>query len=199
MDPTVTGAAIGLAGAVIGAAGAYLGNIWNTSKTIEHDREHRVWERRADTYLQALTAVEYLEVTRGTAPGWNGEMLSVFLRTHDEPDWQMLDARMSAFASNAVWEAMEGVSKAYRRLPSLERKPGPPGLEKVSAEAAIGASALTTHMAALNLVDLIRNELQSIRRRLTRTQRRSSRSRRRRLEASMRFAEAEADAERRSD
>jgi len=174
MDPTVTGAAIGLAGGVIGAVGAYLATVSNTRKTIEHDREKRVWERRAEAYLAALAAVEYLQVTRGTAADWDPPMLEDFLRTHNTPDWEMLDARIQAFASEPVWESMQAVIKAYKALPALHlqaRLPEPSHRERIAAARVTGAS----------FIDLIRTELQSSERRQTPNQQRSSRDRAQRL------------------
>jgi hypothetical protein len=167
MDPTVTGAAIGLAGAVIGAVGAYLATARNTSKTIEHEREKRVWERRADAYLEALAAVEYLQVTRGTVADWDPPMLEDFLRTHNTPDWEMLDARIRAFASEPVWESMQAVWKAYKALPALHLAaplPEPSRTARIAEARVTGAA----------FIDLIRTELQRTERQQTRSQQRSS-------------------------
>ena len=176
MDPTVTGAAIGLAGAVIGAVGAYVANVRNTSKTIEHEREKRVWERRADTYLEALVAVEYLQVTRGGAADWDRPMLEDFLRTHNTPDWEMLDARMLAFASQPIRESMEAVFKAYKLLPALH-------LEASLPEPSHEERTQLARVAGVALIDRIRAELQRSERRLTRRQRRRLQDRRRALGA----------------
>jgi hypothetical protein len=192
MDPVVTGAAIGLAGAAVGAVGAYLGVIWNTGKTIKHEREQRVWERRADAYLEALKAVEYLLVTRGVAADWNPPMLEDFLHTHTTPDWEMLEARMQAFASEGVLEWMQVVYKVYKVLPALD--PQAPTPE--ASDSDVLAKAIQFHVEAAvqpavdTLTDLIREELQDRERHMTRDQRRRQRfisreSRRERVESNL--------------
>jgi hypothetical protein len=175
MDPVVTGAAIGLSGAIIGAIGGYLGSVRTSNKTIEHDREQRVWERRADAYLESLAAVEYLQITRGVVDDWDPPMLEDFLRTHDTPDWEMLDARMLAFASEPVWERMQAVSRTYKVLPALHLQASTP--EPTHPKAAKAAARL----ASEGLIDLIRTELQSGERQQTPSQRLSSRGRQQRL------------------
>src|SRR5215471_14382117 len=114
MDPIVTGAAIGLAGAlagaVVGAVGAYLATVRNTSKTIEHEREKRVWDRRAEVYVEALAAVHYRQIVRESGiraymehlSASESERAQVILASYKAPNWHELEARMQAFASEPV-------------------------------------------------------------------------------------------------
>jgi hypothetical protein len=76
--------------------------------------------------VTALVAVQYLQATRGTVADWNPPMLEDFLRTYNTPDWEMLDARIQAFASEPVWESMQAVIEAYKVLPALHLKASPP-------------------------------------------------------------------------
>jgi hypothetical protein len=48
MDPTVIAAAIGVGGTVIVAVAGFSTAVWTAKGTINHARESRVWDRRAD-------------------------------------------------------------------------------------------------------------------------------------------------------
>jgi len=56
VDPIVTAAAIGVGGTVLVGVAGFTAAIWNTRQTIRHDREARVWDRRADAYVETLAA-----------------------------------------------------------------------------------------------------------------------------------------------
>jgi hypothetical protein len=48
MDPALTAAVIGVSGTVIVGVAGYAASVRNTGKTINHARESRLWDRRAE-------------------------------------------------------------------------------------------------------------------------------------------------------
>jgi hypothetical protein len=120
MNPTVLAAAIGVGGTVIVGVAGFSAAIWNTRRTIAHTRESRVWDRRADTYVDALAAVSYRQFSR------QAETISLhparsdarrraeeYLANHQEPGWSELEARLQAFASEPVFTAMQASSTKH--------------------------------------------------------------------------------------
>lgn len=122
MDPTVTAAAIGvggtLVGTVIGGVAGFWAAVRNTSKTIEHARENRIWDRRAEVYVEALAAIHYRQVSRETQIHAMDDQFrqrgEAILATYKPPDWSGLEARLQAFASEPVITATQASSTAHR-------------------------------------------------------------------------------------
>jgi hypothetical protein len=59
MNPVVTAATIGVGGTVIVGVAGFGASILNTRRTIAHTRESRVWDRRADSYVETLAALHF--------------------------------------------------------------------------------------------------------------------------------------------
>jgi hypothetical protein len=79
------------------------------------DREHRVWERRAATYTDAIAGIQYQQKIRGfqivvTRVGTDREW------PKSPVDWVDLEARMIAFSSTTVLKAQMAYTKAARRF-----------------------------------------------------------------------------------
>jgi hypothetical protein len=79
------------------------------------DREHRVWERRAATYTDAIAGIQYQQKIRGfqivvTRVGADREW------PKSPVDWVDLEARMIAFSSTTVLKAQMAYTKAARRF-----------------------------------------------------------------------------------
>ena len=64
MNPTVIAAAIGVGGTVVVGVAGFWAAIRNTSQTIAHARENRIWDRRANAYVEALAAVHHRQEAR---------------------------------------------------------------------------------------------------------------------------------------
>ena len=91
--------------------------IWNTRRTIAHDRESRLWDRRAAVYVEALAAVSYRQARRNNAtqtspPDEASQRALSGLAAPQDFDWHGLDARLQAFASEPVYTAMQVSSTA---------------------------------------------------------------------------------------
>jgi hypothetical protein len=168
MDPIVTGAAIGLAGAVVGAVGAYLATVRNTSKTIEHEREKRVWDRRANVYVEALAAVHYRQIARVSGiraymvhPSTSErEREQVILASYKPPDWHELEARLQAFASEPVMTAMQASSTAHRQTMDVFHSWEVRDTGSVVSGEDVGRALKAAEAADDAVVELIRTELQ---------------------------------------
>jgi hypothetical protein len=185
MDPTVTAAAVGVGGTVIVGVTGFWAAVRNTSKTIANDREGRVWERRADVYLDVLAAVKFLRYQEG---------LDRDVPPGNDPDWFSLDVRVRAFASAPVWMAMQELHRARREAtpdyaqaaqadPAAQVVPEPVNPEVAALHAEAREAARREAMARITaardagdaLIDLIRAELQSRPRNLSRKQSRHMR------------------------
>jgi len=97
MNPIVTAAAIGVGGTVIVGVAGFSAAIWNTRKTIAQAHEIRVWDRRADVYVQTLAAVNYRRFGRQYETMPNHPSLTrarqraeEYLATHEPPHWSEL-------------------------------------------------------------------------------------------------------------
>jgi hypothetical protein len=119
MDPTVIAAAIGVGGTVIVAVAGFSTAVWTAKETISHARESRVWDRRADVYIEALAAVNYRQIKRGfetlTHPvdDQARQRMQAYLAGHEQ-DWPGLEARLHVFASEPVFSAVQASSTAHR-------------------------------------------------------------------------------------
>jgi hypothetical protein len=121
MNPVLAAALVGVSGTVIVGVAGFGASIWSTTKTLAHARESRVWDRRADVYIQALAAVNYRQISRQydtlsphPANTKVRERVQEYLATHEQPDWPELEARLQAFASEPVFTAVQASSTAHR-------------------------------------------------------------------------------------
>jgi hypothetical protein len=129
MDPTVMAATIGVSGTVLVGVAGFGAAIWNMRQTIAHDRENRVWDRRAEVHVEALAAVNYRQArrnqqTQARPPDEGGQRALAALAAHREFDWHGLVARLQAFAAEPVVTAVQNSSTAserarHSRLPGM--------------------------------------------------------------------------------
>ena len=57
-------AAIGVGGTVIVGVAGYSAAIWTTRRTIQQARDTRMWDKRAEVYVDALAAVHWRQAIR---------------------------------------------------------------------------------------------------------------------------------------
>jgi hypothetical protein len=94
--------------------------IWNTRRTIAHARESRVWDRRADVYVEALAAVHHRQIRRefetqtGPLDDQTRKRTQEYIAIYQQSDWHMLEGRLLAFASEPVITAVQASSAAHR-------------------------------------------------------------------------------------
>ena len=158
MNATVTAAAIGVSGTVIVGVAGFGAAIWNTRRTMAHDRESRIWDRRAEVYVEALAAVNYRQRRTTAHATEDREYLEAYLARFQKPDWPGLEARLQAIASEPVFTAMQASSVAHTLASSAIQR-------WVWSESAEGfADALEKKKAAEAaddvVVELIRTEMQ---------------------------------------
>src|SRR6266852_6489253 len=127
MDPTVMAAAIGVGGTVIVGVAGYSAAVWATRKTLQAARDTRMWDKRAEVYVDTLAAVHHRQTKRErdmrTWPlGAEDDRLEVaYLATYTPPDWHQLEARMLAFASHRVTAATQASSTMHMRAMSSRK------------------------------------------------------------------------------
>jgi hypothetical protein len=119
MDPTVTAAAIGVGGTVLVGVAGFTAAIWNSRQTIRHDREVRIWDRRADAYVEALAAIHNRQIRRGLDMGTRpmDDRLRAGMKalaSKYQMDAASLEARLQAFGSEPVFSAVQASSTAHR-------------------------------------------------------------------------------------
>lgn len=116
MDPLVTAAIVGVSGTVVVGVAGFGASIWNTSKSIAHARENRLWDKRAAVYVEALAAVHSRQIGRmvliSSLDPQNTLKVPTDVARYETPDWVGLEARMQAFASEPVFTAMQASSSA---------------------------------------------------------------------------------------
>lgn len=115
----MTAAAIGVGGTVLVGVAGFAAAIWNTKQTIGRDREARIWDRRADTYVETLAAIHNRQIRRGLERGTHP--MDHRLRTgmqalasKYEMDAAGLEARLQAFGSERVFSSVQASSTADR-------------------------------------------------------------------------------------
>lgn len=128
MDPTVLAAAIGVGGTVIVGLAGFGTAIWSTRKTIAHDRDNRLWDKRAAAYEAALTEVVNRSAARqrwlnSSSQTWTAENLAEYLASQDKPEWSAAEGRLLAYSPQQVLIALYAarsadadVSKAFDRV-----------------------------------------------------------------------------------
>jgi hypothetical protein len=121
MDPTVTAAAIGVGGTVIVAVTGFWATVRATGRTIEAGRDTRIWDRKADVYVDILKAVHYRQANRPNDVPTNPldeeseSRAEADLDAYVEPDWDGLRARAQAFGSTRVIAALQASSNTHER------------------------------------------------------------------------------------
>lgn len=162
MDPTVAAALIGVSGVVIVGVAGFGATIWTTRKTLQHARNDRLWDKRAEVYVDALAAVHYRNAKRERdMRTWpmspdDDRQEEAFLATYTAPDWHQLEARLLAFASQPVISAAQASSTMHQRAMSAHRShPGDEAAQERAQQARKAANG-----ADDVLVELIRAGLQ---------------------------------------
>src|SRR5262249_44153113 len=155
---------------IVGVAG-FGASIWNTRKTVHAARTSGIWDRRADIYVQALAAVQYRQTMREQSRPQTypvddqvTEKAQVRPAASQPPDWNALDARLRAFASETVVAAMQDSSTAHTRAvrarASWEAAAFKPGADTEAKFAPVTAALKAAENADDTVIDLIRTELQ---------------------------------------
>jgi hypothetical protein len=132
MEPTVAAAWIaagsGVFGAVVGVTGAVLGAMFSrrasrdsTAQTIEADKASRVWEKKSDTYTDALAGILYRIKVRDC------QRQRMMTDTESEQpsapvDWPLVEARLFAYASDDVLKALNQADKANSEFDAVLHK-----------------------------------------------------------------------------
>jgi hypothetical protein len=139
----------------------------NALNTLDADHAARLWEKRAEVYIDMIRAVEARRVVRsadinlmsGVAP--REEKVQEWEAEISESFWRTLESRLMAFASPEVLEALREDNKVNRRFFDLlkEAKNIPP--ESVSNReefiyADIDATFVDDRLVALVQTDLHR-------------------------------------------
>lgn len=194
-DPTVTAAVITVVGtavgtvliAAVGFTASYLTmkrtvksgedtakNVLDSGErnlvaTIRGEREHRLWERRTDTYIDVLADTTHRQVVRGHQVRmlkYNEEVEARIQEYLDsfKPDssWFVLEARLRAYATDTVITAFLASNEAHRAYIEAAEEVG------LAAKGPESAAAFTARHAAVDaarekdeeLVRVIRDEIQ---------------------------------------
>jgi hypothetical protein len=162
MEPTVAAAWIaagsGVFGAVVGVTGAVLGAMFSrrasrdsTAQTIEADKASRVWEKKSDTYTDALAGILYRIKVRDC------QRQRMMTDTESEQpsapvDWPLVEARLFAYASDDVLKAADAPPLPGIGLQAAQQTGNPPDAVKKAFPHANNMDH--------TLMDTIRNELQ---------------------------------------
>jgi hypothetical protein len=121
MNAIVLAAAIGVSGTVVVGVAGFGAAIWNTRKTISQARDNRLWDQRAAVYIDTLSAIHYRQVQRDremTREFPEDEMkqrIEAYLAAFRPPDWQSLEARLLAFATEPVFAAARDSAAAHEK------------------------------------------------------------------------------------
>ena len=121
MGPIVTAAIVSVSGTVIVGVAGFGASIWNARKANTHDQQRRVWDRRADVYVDTLAAMQYRHLKRrvemsGSIYMLDGRAQQNYLgdlAASATPNWSQIEARLQAFASEPVFTAVKATSAAH--------------------------------------------------------------------------------------
>jgi hypothetical protein len=171
MNSTVLAATIGVSGTVIVGVAGFGAAIWNNRKTLAHARETRLWDQRVSVYVDALAAIHYRQLLRAydtlafDPPDQEAaSRLEALMAEYNLPDGQQLQARLIAFATEAIVTAMDASLEAHNRAMSYRKvwadammRAGP--LDAASKHAAgsvtdADSAALAAETAAAELIRL---------------------------------------------
>jgi hypothetical protein len=156
VEPTVAAAWIaagsGFFGAVVGVSGAVLGAMFSrrasrdsTAQTIEADKANRVWEKKSDTYTDALAGILHRMKVRDCQ---RQRMMTDTESEQPSPpvNWPLVEARLFAYASDDVLKALDQADKANSEFDAVLHKwvadyeqtqadpPPPPGIGLQAAQ-----------------------------------------------------------------
>ena len=193
-DPTVTAAVIAIAGTAFVAVAGYVTTVRATKHTVESgerttkaalksaeanvqatihgEREHRLWERRTDTYIDVLADTTHRQMVRehhARRFRFNQEAEDAIQNTLDsyKPDssWFMLEARLRAYATDAVISAFLASNDAHREFIAAAQKIefAAKGAESVAAFKARDAAVKAAREKDEALGAVIREEIQLMR------------------------------------
>lgn len=91
-----------------------------TRRTLEADRERRLWERRADLYVEVLAFIAHRQIKRQDAikeymwsPPDIQALIDERISSYAPPYGFQMEARIRAFASSAIVEAYLAATKAH--------------------------------------------------------------------------------------
>jgi hypothetical protein len=178
MNPTVIAAAIGVSGTVVVGVAGFGANIWNTRKTLLQARDSKLWDERAAVYVDTLAAIHYRQVERDRELTENRgkakkdkealDRSEAYLASFEPPDWHTLEARLLAFASSPVaeavrrsWTAHAMAMETLRYWLEMRDQPATPGMPPDGPDQALSGSARFAFDRDGDVVNLIRRELQS--------------------------------------
>jgi hypothetical protein len=180
MNPAVMAAIVGVSGTVIVGVAGFWASARNTSKTIALARESRIWDQRAAIYVEVLAYVNYrqrkreLETRVAPMPDEERQREQRYLDSYKAADWHELEARLQAFASDAVfmatlasvemdqhaimrfeiWQTMDNVAMA---------QPSESGREMLNdVHTSLAEARVDAHEADRAVIELIRAALQEL-------------------------------------
>ncbi|MET8763582.1 hypothetical protein [Lentzea sp. NPDC004782] len=119
LDPSwvdLVRAASPFAAALLTALVATLAIVYNrksTRDTLEVQLLQRMWEKRADVYIEMIDMVKKLNPYRGKTLEWmrdasaKGEPVSFLAKDMDSPKWRKLETRINALVSEEVLSLFE--------------------------------------------------------------------------------------------
>lgn len=161
MNSVVLAATIGVGGTVIVGLAGFSAAIWTTRKTIQHARDTRMWDKRAEVYVDVLAAVHYRQTKRERdmrtwhLPEEDDQHEAAYLANYTQPDFHQPEGRQLAFASQPVITAVQASSTADMYAMSASRS----RLDDAAADRA-QAARKAANDADDAVVELIRAELQ---------------------------------------
>jgi hypothetical protein len=160
MNPTVLAAAIGVGGTVIVGVTGFWASVRNTSKTVLLARESRIWDKRAEVYADAISALQsLLGVLYGFGPLFSVRDYRIMTRQDLEDlggELDALETRLQAWASDSVLTEIKAHPEALNIVFS-EVNPDPPSHPP---RAAIADSREVAISDLRKLIELMRTELQ---------------------------------------
>lgn len=164
MNPTVIAAAIGVSGTMlVGAAGVW-GSVCASGTALRGVRERRIWDQQASVYVDAIAAVNFRQTNRRRHTSrfrdpWENEADSVKVsRNYIQPEWFQVEARLLAFGSDEVNNALRAGSFLHADAIDAHQAylNAPPGVDKAAARKLMEKQV---DAADECLVDLINAEL----------------------------------------
>jgi hypothetical protein len=176
MNPTIGAALIAIVGVVIGGGLTYIGSRFVATRTIEADQRVRIWEKRSEAYTDAVAGILQLVKVRYS----HLQHMTAGTKPENPPasmDSSLMEARLIAYASDPVLEALEKAKlhgnrfdaafnmwlAAYAQQHSVT--PLPPGVDPQTAQRvgdpmkAAKEALPETIMLCNKLMNIIRKEL----------------------------------------
>ncbi|WP_152645583.1 hypothetical protein [Streptacidiphilus albus] len=126
----------------------------NTERFVVATRDDHLWEKRADTYVEALSYVHHRGATRQHAQrGYRMDQesearIAALLDSYDPGSWFELEGRLTTFASDEVVAASNAAHQANQK--ALIALGAWQELERQARESTLGGSAGPTGEAVLS-------------------------------------------------